>query len=74
MENVWGALGLVLVATLMGGGILELFIRLVLPHFLSDAQRYGIDENCVAQTPDYLARKHATNNREQRQMGEVSDR
>lgn len=32
-----------------------LFVIIVLPHFLSDAQRYGIDERGNAKTPAYLA-------------------
>lgn len=31
-----------------GFAVVAIFVRLVLPHFLSDAQRYGIDENGVA--------------------------
>ena len=46
-------------AVLLGFGIVELFIRFVLPHFLSEAQRYGVDKNGVSQTPDYLERKKA---------------
>jgi hypothetical protein len=31
-----------------GFAVVAIFVRLVLPRFLSDAQRYGIDENGIA--------------------------
>ncbi|MGE8063896.1 hypothetical protein [Pseudomonas sp. NPDC089569] len=44
-------------------GLVALFLRYVLPVFLSDEQRYGIDELGIAQTPEYMAEKRAREER-----------
>lgn len=58
--NLSAVVALPLVALLLGAGAVEFFLRFVLPRFLSDAQRYGIDELGNAQTPEYLEQKNRT--------------
>lgn len=52
-------LALVLVSILASSGFVFFVLPKIMFPFLSDAQRYGIDEYGIPQTPEYMKRKAA---------------